>query len=160
MKQRIKSLLTAFCLLLAGVAQAQASFKDKAQLLAALSAGPPCCVIDGRTAASRKREALANALPWRTDLKIDPTATVVVVADRDRDALRIAQALARAHPGKPIFAVKGGVAVWKATTLALLLSAGDASANGAPGGMVNFVIPSNTCEQGKPLQVLRPDKKK
>jgi hypothetical protein len=148
-------LLTALSLTIAGTAQAQASLKDKSQLVAALSAKPPCCVIDGRNADSRKREVLDNALLWRADLKINPTATVVVVADRDQDALGIAKTLERKHPGKTILAVKGGVATWKAATFALLAG----SANGGAGGLVNFVIPANTCEQGKPLQELRPDRK-
>lgn len=149
------SLLTALSLTLAGAAQAQASLNDKTQLVAALSAKPPCCVIDGRSAENRKRETLENALPWRADLKINPTATVVVVADRDPNALGIARTLERKHPGKVILAVKGGVATWKAASFALLA----ASATGGAGGLVNFVIPANTCEQGKPLQELRPDRK-
>ncbi len=155
MKQLAGPLFAALCLLLANPAQAQVSLQDKAQLVKALSVKGPCCVIDGRAAASRKLEALDNALPWHADLKINPTATVVVVADSDQDALGIARALARKHPGKAIFAVKGGVATWKATTFALLAG----SASGGAGGLVNFVIPANTCEQGKPLQELRPDRK-
>lgn len=149
-------LLVALCLVPIHTAQAQASLMDKAQLVTALSARPPCCVIDGRTAASRKREALESALPWRSSLTINPIATVIVVADRDQDALGIARALERKHPGKPIFAVKGGVATWKAVRLSLLAAAG---MDAAMSGPVTFVIPSNTCEQGKPLQELRPDKK-
>ncbi|MBI5901706.1 MAG: hypothetical protein HZB40_21115 [Rhodocyclales bacterium] len=140
----------------AAAAQAQASLKDKPQLLAALAARPPCCVIDGRGVASRQREALDDALAWRSDLEISPTATVIVVADRDQDALAIARTLERKYPGKPILAVKGGVAAWKATKLAMLVR----SADGGASGLVNFVIPANTCEHGKPLQELRPDKKK
>lgn len=151
-----EALLAAPCLLLAASAAAQVSLQDQAQLIRALSAKPPCCVIDGRAAASRKAELQENALPWRSDLKINPTATVVVIADRDQDALDIARALARKHPGKPIFAVKGGLAAWKAASLSLLAAAG---MDAALGGPVSFVIPANTCEQGKPLQVLRPDKK-
>lgn len=155
MKQLAGPLFTALCLLLASPAQAQVSLQDKAQLVTALSAKGPCCVIDGRGAASRKREPLDNALPWHAELKINPTATVVVVADRDQDALGIARALAQIHPGKAILAVKGGVATWKAATFALLAG----SSSGGAGGLVNFVIPANTCEQGKPLQELRPDRK-
>lgn len=157
MKPLINSLLAMLCLAFTGAAHAQVSLKDKAQLVAALSAKPPCCVIDGRAAASRKREALKDALPWRSNLTINPTATVVVIADRDQDALGIADVLGRKHPGKPVFAVKGGLPTWKATTLSLLAAAGmDAAMNGP----VTFVIPANTCEQGTPLQELRPDKKK
>lgn len=155
MRQVAGPLFAALCLLCVSPAQAQASLQDKAQLVKALSARGPCCVIDGRAATSRKREALDNALPWHADLKINPTATVVVVADSDQDALGIARALERRYPGKTILAVKGGVATWKATTFALLAG----SANGGAGGLVNFVIPANTCEQGKPLQELRPDRK-
>lgn len=157
MKLLINSVLAVLCLVFAGAAQAQVSLKDKAQLVAALSAKPPCCVIDGRAAASRNREALENALPWRSDLTINPTATMVVIADRDQDALGIAKVLGRKHPGKPIFAVKGGLTTWKATTLSLLAAAG---MDAAMSGPVTFVIPANTCEQGTPLQELRPDKKK
>jgi hypothetical protein len=155
MKQPVGPLFAALCLLHASPAQAQVSLQDKAQLVTSLSVRGPCCVIDGRGLDSRKREALDNALPWHADLKINPTASVVVVADRDQDALGIARALARKHPGKTILAVKGGVATWKATTLALLAG----SVSGGAGGLVNFVIPANTCEQGKPLQELRPDRK-
>lgn len=157
MNPPIKSLLVALCLALTSAAGAQVGLKDKEQLIAALSARPPCCVIDGRAAAKRKSEALKDALPWRAGLKLNPTATVVVIADRDQDALGIASALGQKHPGKPIFAVKGGLATWKAASLSLLAAAG---MDAAMSGPVSFVIPANTCEQGKPLQELRPDKKK
>lgn len=157
MKLLINLLLAVLCPVFAGAAQAQVALKDKVQLVAALSAKPPCCIIDGRAAESRKREALDNALIWRSDLTINPTATVVVIADRDQDALGIANALGRKHPGKPVFAVKGGLPTWKATTLSLLAAAG---MDAAMSGPVTFVIPANTCEQGTPLQELRPDKKK
>jgi len=156
MRPIIASLLAMLCLMPAGAAQAQVSLQDKAQLVFALSAKPPCCVIDGRSATSRKREILEGALPWRSDLKIDPTATVVVIADHDQDALGIANTLGRKHPRKPIFAVKGGLSTWKAASLSLLAAAGMDTAMNGP---VSFVIPANTCEQGKPLQVLRADKK-
>jgi len=156
MKSLFRALPALACWAAAGAVQAEASLMDKAQLVAALSARGPCCVIDGRAAESRRRELLDNALPWRSDLKINPTASVVVVADRDQDALGIARALARKHPGKTILAVKGGATAWKSASFELLA----ASASGGAGGLVNFVIPANTCEQGKPLQELRPDKKK
>lgn len=156
MKPLVNSLLAFLCLLIVNSAQAQVSLNDKAQLIAALSAKPPCCVIDGRAADVRKRETLDNALLWRFDLKINPIATVVVIAGRDQDALAIAKVLERKHPGKPILAVKGGLATWKSASLALLTAAG---MDAAMSGPVTFVIPANTCEQGTPLQELRPDKK-
>lgn len=157
MNSLARSLFAALGLFLAHAAQAQVSLNDKAQLVSALSAKPPCCVIDGRAADNRKREPLENALLWRTDLKINPTATVVVIADRDQDALGIANVLGRKHPGKPILAVKGGLATWKVASFSLLAAAG---MDAAMSGPVTFVIPANTCEQGKPLQELRSDKKK
>ena len=149
-------LLAAFSLMLGSTAQAQVSLADRAQLVKALSAKPPCCVIDGRAAGSRKRDPLANALPWRANLKINPTTTVVVVADRDQDALDIARALGREHPGKPILVAKGGVATWTGAKMLLLM---EAKADASMSSSASFVIPANTCEQGKPLQELRTNKK-
>ena len=149
----LAGLLAGISLLLANTAQAQVSLADQAQLVKALTAKPPCCVIDGRAADSRKRDVLEDALLWRADLKINPTATVVVIADRDQDALGIARALARQHPGKMILAAKGGLPTWRAASRSLFM------ASAAMGTSYNFVIPANTCEQGKPLQELRPDKK-
>lgn len=141
-----------------GAAQAQVTAKDKVQLTAALKTSSPCCVIDGRSAASRKRQPLADALVYRPDIRIKLTATataaVVVIADRDRDAMQIGEALARKHPGKQIIAVTGGIKTWRDASQAVLLAAGI----NLPGdGSMSFVIPSNTCEQGQPLQELRRD---
>lgn len=137
-----------------GVVQAQVTAKDQDQLAAALTTSDPCCVIDGRSSASRKTSPLADALVYRPDLQIKPTAAVVVIADRDRDAMRIGEALALKHPGKPIIVVKGGIKAWQEAARAAQLVAGIH----VPGrGSMSFVIPSNTCEQGKPLQELRRD---
>jgi hypothetical protein len=157
MKLPAAALIAVLGVMLAGATRAQVSLYDQARLLAALSAQTPCCVIDGRAAANRQRERLDEALPYRPDLRIRPTANVVVIADRDQDALAIARALGRRHPGKPILAVQGGLATWRAVSLALV-AAPDPNA-AASGGRYSFVIPANTCEQGKPLQVLQPDKK-
>ncbi|NMF89075.1 hypothetical protein [Aromatoleum petrolei] len=127
---------------------ASASLRNETQLQFALRSSPPCCVIDGRAEAQRKAHALPDALVYRKDLKINPVATVVVVADSDAQALAIAEALASAHPGKTVLAVEGGVAAWEAVVRAL--------AADPPGGRaLDFVIPSNTCEHGAPLQQLR-----
>lgn len=137
-----------------GAAQAQVTAKDKQQLTAALTTSSPCCVIDGRSAASRKRQPLADALVYRPDLRIKPTAAVVVIADRDPAAMQIGETLARKHPGKQIIVVKGGIKTWQDASRAALLAAG---LNTSGGGSMSFVIPSNTCEQGQPLQELRRD---
>lgn len=152
----IRLVLFVVALLAGGLAVAQVVVMDKGQLVDALTSRSPCCVIDGRSSERRKQEPLADALAWRADLIIVPTATVVVLADRDQDALAIGRALEKKHPGKPVIVVKGGLPTWKSANLALMAAAGFDSASGAPLG---FVIPSNTCEQGKPLQELRSDKR-
>lgn len=145
----LRTLVLSLCAGLAGIARADIELMDKMQLQFALKATPPCCVIDGRRPASRQKQPLAEALPYEKGLKINPTASVVVVADSDRIAREIAGELARDHPGKQIIAVKGGVGVWEAAVAALA----NASAGGATS--YNFVIPKNTCEHGTPLQQLR-----
>ena len=60
---------------------AAASLRNEMQLGLALRASPPCCVVDARTEPERKALALDEALVYREDLRINPTATVVVVAD-------------------------------------------------------------------------------
>lgn len=129
----------------AGLAHADVSLMSKAQLVRALQEGQPCCVIDGRGEASRKKHPLGDALPYAKDMKIAPTSAVVVVADNDRLAKRIAARLDAAYPGKRIIAVQGGVGVWEAARVA----ASRADDN-KPG--IRFVIPRNTCESGTPIQ--------
>jgi rhodanese-related sulfurtransferase len=130
-------------------AHADAALRSVEQLKFALRTHAPCCVIDARSAAQRAAQPLAEALVWREDLRIEPTASVVVVvADNDVRALEVAQQLAQAHPGKAIWAVEGGVQAWSS-----VLAAETAD---PPGGRaLQFVIPRNTCESGSPLQHLR-----
>lgn len=133
------------CLLAAdGAAWADASLLGKEEALAALKDRPPCCVIDGRSAKSRRMSPLPDAVPYRKGLKIEPSATVVVLADDDRAALEIARTLAQSYPGKPIAAIRGGLPAWN-TVLAEM---------GAPPAGLSFVIPRNTCEHDAPLQRL------
>lgn len=133
---------------LASPALAGVELYDKHQLLSALGANSPCCVVDGRNENSRKRQALDEALPYRPGMKVAAgDAPVVLVADSDRQARRLGDALAKDHPDKRILLVKGGLPVWQGVTTAL--------ANAPPGGYaIQFVIPKNTCEQGTPLQKL------
>lgn len=149
MKRRICLAACAVALIAAAsAAHADASLRSAAQLKLALGTHPPCCVIDARTEAQRKSRPVHDALPYRKDLTINPTATVIVLADTDAQALSVAQTLARAHPGKPILAVAGGVAVWESVVA-------DISAAPPGGKALSFVIPRNTCEQAPALQNLR-----
>lgn len=126
------------------------------ELSFALKESPPCCVIDGRKELNRAKAPLPEALPYRAGLNIKPTANVVVLADSDSEALRIAGIFEKQHAGKTILAVKGGLKTWQAATASL----SSAPANdGAPGTTLQFVIPHNTCETGEPLQKLQSKKK-
>ncbi len=146
MKYRLCSLVL---MAMADAALAQVTSMGLEQLQFAVKVSPPCCVIDGRRSEIRGKHPLVDALPYREGMKLNPTASVVVIADKDRDARKIAGALALSYPDKKIIAVKGGIRTWEATLHAL--------AKGPTGGPTsyNFVIPRNTCESGSPIQSLR-----
>jgi len=127
--------------------QGQVALLDKPALRQTLAQNPPCCVVDARGEATRRAKPIKDALAYRSGLRINPTATVVVVADSDARALATARALNQAHPGKPVIAVKGGFAVWQAMLI-------DAEPKHGVQGSTSFVIPRNTCEQDAPLQQL------
>lgn len=153
-------LLSAVCvlsgLLFSNLGHTEVALLGENELSSTLRDSPPCCVIDGRKELSRIKAPLPEALPYRPGLSIKPTATVVVLADNDSEALRIAGIFEKQHPGKPILAVKGGLKAWQAATASL--SSAPAS-DGAPGATLQFVIPHNTCETGEPLQKLQSKKK-
>lgn len=142
-------------LLVSNLGHAEVALLGGNELNLALKDSPPCCVIDGRKELNRIKAPLAEALPYRPGLSIKPTATVVVLADNDSEALRIAGIFEKQHPGKPILAVKGGLKTWQAATTSL--SSAPVS-DGAPGATLQFVIPHNTCETGQPLQKLQSKK--
>ncbi len=129
-------------LLCAAPAAAEVSLRDTASLHAFLASGTPCCVIDARNKAKQLAAPLADTLPYRKDLKINPTGVVVVIADSDARAVEIGKALERSSKAKDIYAVKGGARTWREVT------AGYAS-SGMPAG---FIIPKNTCESGTAIQ--------
>lgn len=138
------------------VAQADASLRDEVGLIESLKHSPHCCVIDARSEPKRSQQMLADALIYRPDLKIVPTASMIVVGDNNQKALKIANALAALHPGKTIYAVQGGATSWEFVRKAL--DKVTSSSGAAPAGL-SFVIPHNTCETGVPLQVLSSGKK-
>ena len=136
------------CCAFASTANAEVTMMGKSQLQHALKLESPCCVIDGRSPTSRKKQPLTEALPYAQGMKINPTAAIVVVADNDRLADKVARELQSDYPGKRIIAVQGGVGVWEAA----LMAASRAAAS-TPG--YSFVIPKNTCESGTAIQQLR-----
>lgn len=139
----MKSLVAAAAaaLLFALPAAAEVSLRDTAALQAFLASGTPCCVIDARNAAKRLSAPLAETLPYRKDLKINPTGVVVVIADTDARAIEVGKALERSSKAQEVYAVKGGARSWRAAT--------GAAASGMPRG---FIIPKNTCESGTAIQ--------
>ena len=143
-------------LLVSSATLADVALLDSKELSQALKDSPPCCVIVGRKEVNRIKTPLPEALPYRPGLRIKPTATVIVLADADSEALRIAGIFEKQHPEKPILAVKGGLKTWLAATASP--SSAPAS-DGAPGATLQFVIPHNTCETGEPLQKLQSKKK-
>lgn len=127
-----------------------AALRNDAELFTLLQASPACCVIDARSAKARQAEAMPGTLQYHKGLRIQPTGHAVVVADTDAQALAVARQLAGASP-HAVYAVKGGLVAWRAVEGRLQAHATKA------GTRFSFVIPHNTCEQGKPLQVFKAD---
>lgn len=123
-------------------AAAEVSLRDAAALRAFLASGTPCCVIDARNEAKRLSVPLADALPYRKGLRIDPTGVVVIIADTDARAIEVGKALELTSKAKDVYAVKGGVRTWRAAT-------GGAASSVMP---PSFIIPKNTCESGTAIQ--------
>lgn len=131
-----------------GAAAGGVTLHDKAQLAAALKQRAPCCVVDARSEPARDKSPLKDAVIYRPGVKVKPTAAVVVIADSDDDALRAGKDLAKTSGAREVLAVKGGMDTWRALR-------GAETPSGESTMPYTFVIPSNTCEQGKPLQELK-----
>lgn len=130
-------------------AWAEVALRDRVQTVVALKSSPACCVVDARSQGPRTLRPLTDAVVWGKDLRITPSGTVVVIADNDQTALAVARQIERRFKAKDVVAVKGGFDVWRDIQLAAQ----------EPGMPATFVIPMNTCEQGKPLQTLRSNKR-
>jgi hypothetical protein len=137
-----RALMVLWLPLAAAAVEPSVTLYERARLQAALQAAAPCCVVDARSAKARKVKPIADAVVYRPDLRINPTSAVVVIADSDSEALRIGRALAAASGAMQVIAVQGGFETWQA-----------AMRPGGNGGL-RFVIPSDTCQQGTPLQEL------
>lgn len=144
MRLRFGAIVLVSCLI-PGFARAEAALLDGAQLSERMNAGESCCVVDAREEGRRKQRPVPFALTYRDGLKLRAGGFAVVLADEDGNALAIAEALA-ADAGKTVYAVKGGYDVWRLTPEGLARA-------GAPRiAPRSFVIPSDTCAQGAPLQ--------
>jgi hypothetical protein len=141
-------------LLLAGAvlalpALAETTLQDHSAIVETLKSTPPCCVVDGRSSGPRQLRPLKDAVVWQKNMQIIPTGAVVVVADDDKAALALARKIGKQFHARTVVAVKGGIDTWRE----VLATAQE------PGMPATFVIPMNTCEQGKPLQTLRSNRK-
>lgn len=123
-----------------------ALLQDDAQLASRLVDSPQCCVVDARSTQRRNDAALPGALTYRDGMRVKPTSAVVVIADTDARALAVARTLTQTGP-HDVYAVKGGLPAWRSVEARLRAEAGK------PGSRYTFVVPFNTCEQGKPLHV-------
>ncbi len=104
-------------------------------------------LLDARSAEAQRIAPIAFSTRYQTTMPIRK-GLVLIVADTDAAALQIAQSIP-AGSDRTVFAVKGGAEAWQRVSL-------NAS---PPSTMSNsFVIPVNTCEPGKTLQVLKRNK--
>jgi hypothetical protein len=104
-------------------------------------------LLDARTPETQRIAPLAFATRYWINARINK-ALVLVVADSDAEAVEIAQSIP-AENGRAVFAVKGGDEAWRRVS---------ARASTATSVSKTFVIPKNTCEQGKPIQELKRDR--
>lgn len=104
-------------------------------------------LLDARSAEAQRVAPLAFSIRYQPMMPFKK-GLVLVVADNDAAAAEIARAIP-ADPARSVYAVKGGADAWKR------ISEKSAPPTALPD---KFVIPMNTCEQGKPLQELKRDK--
>jgi hypothetical protein len=142
----IRALWLAGLLTVPPAGHAQALLLEADRLPAQLKAAPACCVVDARGEAARRARPLPGALAWSPELVPPPGGPMILIGETDAVAHDLARRISRGLRGKQVIAVKGGAEAWRQ-----LVASG-----GTAGG---FVIPRNTCEQGKPLQKLRFDVK-
>lgn len=145
----MRPLLAVLLVLLAASASAGTTLGDRGQIVEALKALPPCCVVDARAAGPRQLRPLKDAVVWGKALRIVASGTVVVIADSDAAAMAVGRQIEARFRARSVLAVKGGFDTWREVITAAQ----------EPGMPATFVIPRNTCEQGTPLQVLRSNRK-
>jgi rhodanese-related sulfurtransferase len=132
----------ALSVLMPSVHAAGAFLVDKARLGGLLKL-PGCQLIDVRGEGRRAQQPIPLAQPYKAGMEIK-AGTVIVVGDSEQQAVEAARVLAQ-RAGRDVFAFGGGYAAWR-----------EAQQEGgrAPETVMpqTFTIPSNTCEQGAPLQ--------
>ncbi len=120
---------------------------DEAAIPAMLDEAGGYVLLDARNAKAQRNAPIANAIRYGAATPAEEKL-VLVIADDDASAARIVKSMPPA-PGMSVLGVKGGARTWKRVALKLAASAPAST---------SFVIPMNTCEQGKPLQELKRNK--
>ncbi|MBU0501187.1 MAG: hypothetical protein KJ558_08775 [Gammaproteobacteria bacterium] len=124
------------------LAQADVSLKTPTALGPVIAMAPGVLLVDARGLDAVRQQPLQGATPYVPGMKRIP-GMVVVVADNDEQAMAVATALAQPD-GQAVYALSGGPVAWQE-----ILDERKKSPSAVP---FNFVIPHNTCQQGKPLQ--------
>lgn len=122
-------------------------FIEEVALLKIVSNDQDYQLMDARAPEMQQIAPLAFSTRYRLNVPITK-ALVLVVADTDADALEVARDIPAAE-GRAVYAVKGGFETWQRVAKQ---AASPAAAS------KSFVIPKNTCEQGKPIQELKRNK--
>jgi hypothetical protein len=130
--------------MLLGPLAANGEMLADASLLEAMAAAD-WPVVDGRDLAERSQQAIAGALPFDAELRLD-AAHVLVLAEDDAAARVLARVVEARFPGTTAVAVAGGAPTLRGVRRA----AAAAFVDGMPR---NFTIPSDTCQPGEPLHI-------
>ncbi len=117
---------------------------DEATLSFKLHQAQDYQLLDARSAEAQRNAPIAFSTRYQTANQAKE-GLVLVVADTDAAAVAIVRSIPVAS-GRFVFAVKGGQDAWQ--RVATKASAATFISGG-------FVIPKDTCEQGKPIQELK-----
>ncbi len=146
MKRILSSVCLAFLLPILCFGAEEVLLDEKA-LSAKLGQTPDYQLLDARNAEAQRDTPIPFSTCYQVTTPIK-TGLVLIVADTDAAALEIAKSIPAAS-NRSVYVVKGGYAAWQRV---MAKSPPVTSISGS------FVIPKNTCEQGKPIQELRRDK--
>lgn len=102
-------------------------------------------IVDARDISERSLFPVPGALGYEPGLRI-AEKVIVVIGDRDEEALAAARALEQRHPGLTALALKGGYETLRGLRPAARLPP---RVEGAMPS--NFTIPSDTCQTGAAL---------
>ena len=145
------SILRSVCLallMLPGLSMgAEPLLLDEGTLSKKVEQDPDYQLIDARNPEAQRLAPIAFSTCYRINVTFIK-GLVLIVADSDAEAVAIARSVPAA-PGRSVFAVKGGAEAWRHVA---------AKAPPVTSVSKSFVIPKNTCEQGKPIQELKRDK--